>query len=56
MYAGLKPIAPCPHVVGQGSSLILPSPVQLWESTVSNNDSVTLSIPKAISIRKRGKQ
>jgi len=23
-------------------------PVQLWESTVSNNDSVTLSIPKAI--------
>ena len=53
---GVKADNSDPHVVGQGSSLILPSPVQLWESTVSNNDSVTLSIPKAILIRKRGKQ
>ena len=46
---GVKADNSDPHVVGQGYSLILPfPPVQLWESTVSNNDSVTLSIPKAI--------
>ena len=53
---GVKADSSVPSRCRTGVFPRMPSPVQLWESTVSNNDSVTLSIPKAISIRKRGKQ